>query len=264
MKHRFKTFLVSAVASICLMTNFAVIPVAARGDSTGDGGDDKKVTTQSSNEFCSKLTTATDKISSEVNKKKDELDKKKTEKSEKLKESQNEWAKKLTEFRTKEDTTRAENFGKLDELAKTDQQKAAVAAYKQAILAAVAARRTGHDTNQQTFLNAVKTLVSSNKQEVDNDKTVFANAVNAAIANAKASCAAGVPTNEVKAKLQSDLKSAREKFKTERKDDESMKGKIKALNETRREADKKVKETFKTATEIARETLKAAFPQTDE
>lgn len=260
MNRHFKTFLATVVATMCLFANFAVIPVAARGDEK----ESTKVSSESSNEFCTKLTTATEKISTELNKKKDELEKKKAEKSEKLKESQNEWSKKLAEFRSKEDSTRTENFAKLDELAKTDQQKAAVATYKQTILAAVAARRAGHDANQQTFIDAVKSLVNSNKQDVDSDKTAFANAVNTAIAKAKASCAAGTPANEVKTKLQSDLKAAREKFKAERKDDETMKGKIKALNETRREADKKVNETFKAATEKAREALKLAFPQTDE
>lgn len=259
MNRLFKSTFLTLTLSITLAV-FVCVPFVVHAEGDGTGGEQKKTTKEEvRSEFCSKFDSKSTTISKEVDSRKSKVDKARVERNDKFGSVQTKWAQKVSEFRTKEDQRREENFKVLDSNAKTDEQKAAVSIYKEAVLAAVSARQAGHEANQKTFVDGVNATTASHRVTVDGQRSTFTSAVSTALANAKASCVAGSSADEVKTKLQADLKVAKENYKTARKSDDKVKNKIKELNEQRKAADKKVNETFKTATQEAREVLKKVF-----
>lgn len=214
--------------------------------------------------FCKGLTASASKISSGINSAREKVRTAQTEQAGKLKDLQAKWDTEVNENREKWDTKRQEQFTKLNGLAKTDEQKAAVTTYQQAITAAVTARRTANDAARADFRKGVESIVATKKTNTDAQLAIFNSAVSTAITTAEAACTADNPNvSAIRATLQNSIKSARETYTNARKADTTVGNQIKLLAQTRNDAIKANDAAFKKATEAARTELKNSFTGTN-
>jgi len=161
------------------------------------------------------------------------------------------------------DANREAQFKKLEETAKTEVQKEAVAEFKSAVLAAISARRTAIDSAISTFRTEVKNAQDSRKSSVNSVFSSYKNAISVALEKAKSDCEDGVEPSTVKTTFQASVKEARDKTVNDRKSIDKIKTTIDSLIASKKQAIEKAIANFKTAMEIARTKLKAAFTTTN-
>ncbi len=209
--------------------------------------------------FCVNVETTTGKISQKILDKEAKINEIKTARLDKLAQKQAERDTKLEETRAKWDANRQTLYTKLEEKAKTDDQKQAVANYKATVESAVTARRALVDDAISTFRSDVKQAIED-KTAVNTDAIeAFKNAVDSAITKAKSDCAGGVLPQTVRQELTSAIKAARETLKSEVQAKGELGKAIQALIETKKQAVEKAVSDFKATEESARQELKQAF-----
>jgi len=169
---------------------------------------------------------------------------------------------KITSARALSDKERTADYEKLMAKAKTDDQKAAVEAYEQAVNSAVAARRSSYDAARQTFRSSVLSNISARRSAAQTQLSTFQASVSSAISTAQASCASN-PTDisGIKSTLQANLKSARETFQASRGTEKqgAVNFQVQQLAATRNASFESANKTFKSAMSEARATLQKAF-----
>ncbi len=178
---------------------------------------------------------------------------------------ENRWQKRdgqKTENRTEWDANRAEHIAKLEERATTDAQKQAVAQFKETVNAAISARRAAIDSAIETFRKSVESAITARKTKLDDAENAYRNAVNTAYQKAQTDCASSVEPAQIRTALKANLKSAKEKFNSDREIIEKMQDSMETLIASRKQAVERAIQDFKTAMEKARTDLKAAFPKT--
>lgn len=255
-----------AVFGSTLLISAPVYAVSGTGDDRGGLTDTKRTTTISQQSvLCKSFDTIIGKTRDEVTKRGGSSNTQWQKSATDIQTKRAEWAAKVAAARAEAAKKRDANFAKLDTLATTDEQKAAVATYKEAVLAAVATRQAAYDANFAAYFQGVDALLGSQKKGSTGDVDAFKTSVIAAIEKAKTSCANGASGDTVKKQLSADLKAARDAFKAQRTDDKvSIKSQLEALKKTRKEANRKASETFKATIEAARNDLKKAFPSTED
>lgn len=242
---------------------FISTPVYAITGPNDDQSNDNKNRTSETNKqalFCKSFDSLVNKTSTEVNKRGGSSKNEWQKRAGNIDTKRSDWAAKVAAARAEAAKKRDANFAKLDALATTDEQKAAVAAYKTAVLAAVATRQTAYDANFAAYFQAVDALLGTQKTNSSGDVDAFKASVAAAVAKAQTSCTAGGSADSIKTQLSADLKAARDTFKGNRTGDKAtIKAQLQALKNTRKEANKKATETFKATIQAARTELKTAF-----
>ena len=166
---------------------------------------------------------------------------------------------KLNDSREKQDERRAEMYMKLEALAKTDAQKAAVETFKETVEKAVDNRREAINEAIDAFRKDVDTLVASKKTTVNGSVDVFQSSVKAAFEKAKTDCANGTDPKTVRETLAKSLQDARAQLQENRKSFESVNASVPALATAKKTAIEKARQDFKTTMEKARADLKAAL-----
>lgn len=258
-------FISGVSLSVFAASLFVAVPVYARQGADDVAHNDANEASHSSSVavFCKNIDAIVSKTSGEVTKRGGNSNSEWQKRTTNIQTKRAEWLAKVTAARAEAAKKRDENFAKLDTAATTDAQKAAVAKYKQTVLAAIATRQAAHDANFDAYFKGVDALLASQKSNSGGDVAAFQAAVATAISTAKASCASGASADSIKATLNTALKAARESFKGQRTQDQgSIKAQLESLKKTRNDANKKANETFKTTVEAARVELKAAFPST--
>lgn len=179
------------------------------------------------------------------------------------------WQQKVAKTNISIDSSREEATNRREEMytnmlskATTDEQKAAITKFQQAVEAAVKERHTAVDAAITAFRTAAKQVRDGRKTINDTAVTQFKTAVEAAITQAKTDCAAGKDPKAVLDTLRSSLKTAQETFRSTRKSDENVGQQMKKLVEIRQAAFRKALETFKAKLEAARAELKATLKPT--
>jgi chromosome segregation ATPase len=162
--------------------------------------------------FCVRLEKGLPEIKNKLGEKKQELAEKKQEQVKKLQEKSQENAKKLEEFRGKADDRREIRYDKLDQMAKTDAQKQAVAEFRTTVEAAIKTRKTAVDAAIQTFQQEMEKLAKQRQTDSEKIMEQLKSAMDKAMAQAKADCAAGMDPKTAKTNFEAAVKSAQKAF----------------------------------------------------
>jgi len=217
-------------------------------------------TTTADKIICDRLISFSANVEPKITGLKTKLKEKRDEITNKIETGREERDDKLSTKREQWDANRQEQFAKLLEHAATDSQKQAVAKFKNAVEAAILARRQAIDTAIKTFRDGVKKAISERKTATDNAVKTFNDTVATAKTKAQDDCANGVDPKTVRLNYQQALKAARDKFQSDKKDIEKLHGSIEPLITAKKLATEKAIADFETAVEKARTDLKAAFP----
>ncbi len=158
------------------------------------------------------------------------------------------------------DKTRAEAQGRMLDKARSDEQKAAIAAYKQVVEQAVATRRAAFDAARSDFRQSVDGLQNNYQGTVDSRIGNLESTVDQAFVEAGQYCRRSRAASEgSREAFISSLKQARLDYNEYRRTRQDTTAKIKELILERDAAFKAAMQTFQQSMEQARSTLKAAL-----
>lgn len=166
---------------------------------------------------------------------------------------------KLAANRLKGDTNQEQQFAKLDDLAKTDAQKAAVEKFVAAVKAAIKIRQTAVDTAVKAFRAGADKAIEVRKTAVASVLDSYYKAVQTALEQAKADCAKGTNAAIVRTNHINAIKAAKTKLQTERNALDKAKTTIEGLAATRKAAIAKAVDDFQAAVRAARTEMQKAF-----
>ncbi len=210
--------------------------------------------------FCTNLTTISSKINANVDEREQKISQHRTDATAKNEARWSASQQKLVDARSADDAKRAEQYAKLDTKATTDGEKAAVAAFKSTVDAAVVTRRAAVDAAIAAYRSGIDAAVATNSSNISAAQATFDAAVDAALAEANADCAAeGADSLAIRTEMHNAIKAAQDAFKTSRKDG-SLQTTQKELAATRKQAVDKAMTDFKAVLDAAAATLRAAFP----
>lgn len=214
--------------------------------------------------ICEKISEMADQMSQKVSEREGELKSKRDEKISGWSQKTGERDAELLKFRADGDENMSAHFAKLEERAKTDEQKKAVADFEAAVKTAVATRRSAIDVAIKTFRTGVQSAIDSRKSQIDSVASTFKSAQAAAFEKAKKSCASSTANAQtIRTQLKSDLSAAKNSFQADRKSAEKVGSTIQALIDARKIAFEKAISDFKVAMEKAKTELKKDFPKDD-
>ena len=211
--------------------------------------------------FCTTISNLASKYDQKVANRETKLEEKRTEITDKISSRWTKRDEKLAEKRAKWNTNREEHFAKLEEKAVTDEQKQAFLIFKQAVTSAIAARRAAIDKAIDDFRQGVEQAKIDRKSAVDALGNTFRNSIQAAFEKAKTDCDSEVDPATIRTNFRAEVKAAKEKFESDRKEMEKLQTSMEVLINTRKEAIKKAVDDFKAAMEKAKADFKAAFPE---
>lgn len=209
--------------------------------------------------FCQRLEAQKSKIDQGFYSKETKLEGKREEQKARWEDKWQERDERLAEKRKGAEENRDAHFAKLEERAKTDEQKEAIAEFQKAVKDAVLARQEAVNKAINDYREGVRKAIEGRKAALDGAIEAFKESVKSAFDKAIADCGSGADPKEVKSALQASLKSAREKLHADRTAVQKVGDSIKPLIEARKAAFDKAKEDFRLAIEKAKEDLKAVL-----
>jgi len=242
-------FLVSLIASV-------FVPLWIFAQNANDS--------QKAKGFCNLISNLASKFDQRITDRETKLKEKRAEITNRIAERWDKRDEKLAEKRAKWDTNREEHFEKLEEKAETDEQKQAFLVFKQAVTAAIAARRAAINEAIDDFRRGVEQAKIDRKSAADALRNTFRNSIRAAFEKAKTDCDAGVDAATIRTNFRAEVKAAKEKFESDRQELEKLQTSMETLINTRKGAIKKAIDDFKTTMETAKTDFKAAFPETED
>lgn len=215
------------------------------------------LTTFASGDFCASIEGAgPSSVTSKIDARKEKISLKAEERSAKLTSHFDEMESRMNEKESLFESKKAEMFSSLDEKADTDEETSAVETFKNSINEASGTRSSSIDSAFETYKNAVTSLGEDRSAEIDAVVSTFEASVDSAIDEARSSCEAGTPANEVRAEFKSDMDVAKDALANSIEGFSGVRDDIKALHDTFVESVKSANETFKNAVLSAKETLK--------
>jgi len=209
---------------------------------------------------CENISGLATRFNERVNEKGDKIRIKKQERENNWEEKLVEIDNRLTTLRNTRDEAWEKHFSKLEEKAESDVQKKAVSDFKSSVKKAIEARRAAINAAMTTFRNGVKNLIATRKNGLAKAVESYQAAQKAAFEKAKTDCVNGVDPKTVRTNLHASLKTARDKFNTEKQAVEKVGTSMDALIKAKKEAMEKAKADFHAAMEKARTDFKKAFP----
>lgn len=169
----------------------------------------------------------------------------------------------LGESRSKSDQRRSEWYERLFDRAKTDTEKDAQVAFKQTVEKALEKRRDVVDEAMVVFRTGVDGTIEERKVSMEAVKESFQEAIEGAYTQVEADCTAGKTTSEIKKSFQTNLKGAREKLKTDKKQLDKVSQTIESLAQTNKITLEKAKAEFEKSFSEAKATLQLVFQQSE-
>jgi len=213
----------------------------------------------SSVQTCSKLGLVTGNLNSDINKRLEKINQERKDSDTKLTGQRQEADTKLAQTRKEADSRKAEHYAKLEALATTDEQKQAVKTFEDTVSGALAIRRAAHDTNRTAFRAGVDAAIQARRSAIDLAVNTLKSDYQVAVVKAQATCAAGTAYKQAADQLKIDLTTARDKFKASKAVVSSIGDQVKALEATRKDANKVADDAFKATFDTALKQLLSAF-----
>lgn len=248
----------SILASTLILGSTAFVPVAAIS-STGTAK------SSATSPFCTNLSTRATTATSKISDLRGKLATAWSNQDSSLSSKYASVDQNVAQVRTQADTERTSNFGKLEAKATTDAQKQAVQTYETAVKNAVTIRRAAYDAARQTFRDGVKSAIDSRRSTITSQTDAFSSAVQSALSSAEASCNTDSSVSAgqtARTTLVASLKTARETFQADRKNDATVGSQATQLAATRDAAFKAADQTFQASMTTARTALQKAFGST--
>ena len=209
--------------------------------------------------FCAKINEITSRIDQRIAEKETKLKIKWQQRANNLESRRASRDMQRVENRASRDTSYEERYKKLEARATTESQKQAVAVFKAASESAIIARKSAIDTAINTFKQSTDQTIASRKSAIDTAINTFKTAKMAAFEKAKADCAAGIDGKITRETLRSSMKSAQEKFKSDRQAIEKIKDSLELVRQDKKQIFEKAISDFKLEMEKARNDLKTVF-----
>lgn len=170
---------------------------------------------------------------------------------------------KVSANRAAADAKLIDSLTKLAEKATSDNQKQAITDYAAAVNAALTTRRNDTDNARITFRNAVNNLMASRQETVTAQLNTFIDSVDTAIATAKDVCTSdptsGVATHKI---YQDSLAEARTTFQNNRSGNDKIKTELTILSAARDDNFKTIDAAFKASMTAAKTTLQTTLNNT--
>jgi hypothetical protein len=236
----------SAVMFVVISPVAAATPILTPGTSSG--------------RFCTGLTTKASNITNNINDLEGKVRTAWTNQNTRLTTLASNVDQRVTTARHTADANWQIAFSKLEAKATTDSEKSAVHTYETSVNQAISTRRSAYDTARTTFRNGVKDTITTRLTTLSDQANTYADTANTALNTAETACTNNTGTPSViHTTLISSLRTARQTFVSERKDDTKVGQTVRQLAATRNAAFKAADEAFKTSLQQANTTLKAAF-----
>ena len=208
--------------------------------------------------FCNAITERVSSMQKQFSDMKGKLGERKTDRKDNLEKRWGDYLNNLNGGHDKQARELSGSVEKLNKRATTDIQKAAVEIFRQAMQAALAARKTAVAASLKTFHDGVAAALEAKKSSLANALKTATDAITAAGDKAKADCASGADAKTVRTAFMSGVQSARSNFNSARKQDD-MSSQMKQLTAAKNAALKKRQDDFHTAVVAARDALKGAL-----
>lgn len=212
-------------------------------------------------DFCIRFTDSAAKLQTKLTENVAKIENGQTKNLSDISKKRNERDAKLQAKRTDSDASRQEAFAKLQAKGITEAQKAAIVTFEATIKAGIDARRAAINTAVSTYTTDFDKLVASRQAKVDVSVNTFKAAVQAAVAKAKADCAAQVDAKTVKVTFNTSMNAAKKQFQTDRESLDNIRSATEKLRKTRDEAIRKAILNFQTLALKARADLKLVLSQ---
>jgi hypothetical protein len=209
---------------------------------------------------CEATTVLAAKISSQFSERRATIEQKKSSRVDDLQARHQKRIEELTIKRQEWDKKREENFAKLREKAKTDEQKDAVEVYVATVKVAIAERRAKNDAAIAQFYAAAVALKQQAVVATDTQSTEVSRQVEEAINAARVQCDTGSDQGTVKQTLRSQLGTIRDNAKKAR-EASSVGAQVKTLTAQRRDAFAANAKAFEVSMSVAREQLLKVFAE---
>ncbi len=214
--------------------------------------------------ICGRIESTTTDLSAKFSQLEKTRLEKRTEVLEKVRARKLEQNSKIAKHRTDMLAKWEEKLKEITADATTDEQKTALAEFRVLVKTAMDVRKTAVDAAMLDYRTDLEALVASRQEQLRSATTAFRTSVTAAIAKAKADCAAGVLPEIIRQTLIASIKTAREKLQTEMKALDPNGPTVRELVQTRNESVRKANQTFKETVQTGKEELKQAFKDEEE
>lgn len=249
----------AAVLTVAVLISPAFV-LADNGQSRNPAADaSQQKNAAAAQNFCTRLSDYSSRVINQINDSKNKLSSNRDDQSKTIADRRRQEDRELQQTRITDQQRRQSAFNQLDAMATTDAEKQAVSQFETTIIAAIRARQSAVDAAMHAYQTGVKNIIARRGTAEQTAEQNFENAVQAAITNATAQCAAGTSATSVRDTLNAALKAARTQFQADRKAVDKAGSQISALAQTRNAAVKKAMSDFQTALNSARTALKAAF-----
>jgi len=237
------------ILSICIVLAAIVISPAFVSAIVGTGGAN----------FCTNLNTFSTQYSSAVQQRVNALQQKIEQSNASLASVRVKEDQALSTTRQNMDAKKEQYYAQLEAKATTDEQKTAVQNFETAMDAASTARKSAIDAANKAFRDGVDAIIAQKQPLIQQAGPAFEAAVKSAFDKAKSSCTSGTASATVRSTLLTDLKTAKDQFKTAVNAGNAINSQMKTLKATRNSAFKKAATDYKTAVQKATADLKAVF-----
>jgi hypothetical protein len=218
---------------------------------------------QTTRGFCTQLPTFRSRIEERLASKDDALAATRAINAGLLTERRNNREQKLADRRTQHDAKAQEIVAKLEAQATTDEQRAAVEAFKQTLKSAGDAQRAAMDGAIAQARTSTDQAMSGRQGEVDAARTTQKSSVSAAVDKAQASCDGGVTQQTIREAFITDMRAAGDAYKSTMQGINAKYTDIRrSTSDTFRAAVDKAVNDFKAAMEQAKSDLQEAFGTT--
>lgn len=244
-------FIVSSLFVLFFLVPTLILAQGAQGNQSGKA-------------LCNRLGNLYEKAVERITDKDGRITQKRDEMKQKLDEHWQIRGSKLTEKREKWNENRADHFIKLEEKAQTDVQKQAIITFRQAMEAAIAARRTAVDKAITDFRQGVENIKATRQSAIDAAKSVFRNSVKLAYEKAQSDCPGSIDAATLRLNLKNSLQAAKAKYQSDLQAAEKLKTNMEELTLTRKASIEKANQDFRTVVEKARSDFKAVMGQETE
>ncbi len=210
-------------------------------------------------QLCSRLDTRSTEILKRITERIGQKDGKQDDRLETLTGKRATWDEKRTSNRDEREAYRNKRYANLTERANTEEEKAAVKAFEDAVEAATETRQKSTDSAVNEFRKAMDTSISGRQGGIDSVLVEFKSDVETAFKKAVSSCDNGTAVKTVRETLRSDLKNARNELKAGYESLDKARDPRPDLVAARNAKIKTASEAFKASVESAKAELKKAF-----
>lgn len=186
--------------------------------------------------FCTDLPSLQARFQNSLNSANDKINLNQLSRSSDIDKAEQATAEKLSQKRKEWDTLRSAHYDKLSTKAVSDEQKQAVATFKDTIENAVSLRRQKVDTAVDEFRAGLTNIVSGEQGSVSSIFKTYMTAVNSALQTAQTSCNNGSDPAQARLQLQQDIRAARTNLLSSQIGLSKIRTDIEALRVTRQTA----------------------------